>query len=261
MGDPPTTDSAATPVTLPEELPPLQAPVRVRPVWLPWILYVAAAPLFWLMPKQFGPHFAAAGWRAAVGAFVVWTIYAHALLVMSPACGPLAWLIGRTPQQQGWTFWPVATAGEALRAPLAMPAQVIVNYGDSVPRLVRMSRPFAVVVLVPEGAALLMAAGERNRRLFGRALRLALWASTSLIVLAVAMQAMLLPEFWACVVFYWSAWLPLLGLGACGVLLRWMGNAVPSAASRNAQGMPLVAGWRTDVWLPLIANWETDIWL
>lgn len=189
--------------TLPEFWPDA-APPTVRPVWIPALAAVLLAPLFWLMPKRFRPHFAAAGRWPAVVAHLLWVSYAATSLLMTIAIGaeytPMGWLLGRTPEQQGLSLFPVPTFGEILRAPLAFLAGYVAELREApVPSTLLLSKVATTFLQVELGvfvlSALLMpliAAGETTGRLLGRSVRLVLWASTSLIVLAMAMQALLL---------------------------------------------------------------------
>ena len=182
---------------------PDQAPPTVRPVWIPWPTAVLLAPLFWLMPKRFGPHFAAASWTAAVVAHIVWAIYGAAALCMTLVLGPAytlaSYLLGRVPEQQGQSLFPVPTLGEILRAPLALLAGMVAEVRLTGPGgTMQLTQIVSLVLLAELGLVLLagllmpfIAAGERTRRLLGRTLKLVLWASTSLVVLAVAIQVLL----------------------------------------------------------------------
>jgi hypothetical protein len=201
------TASQPSPAVLPEFWPD-QFPATVRPVWLPWPLAVALAPLFWLMPKRFGPHFAQASWTAAILAHILWVSYAAASIVMPLVVGPhytlASWLLGRTPEQMGQSLFPPPTLSEILRGPLAFlvgaPAQVRLM-GIAVPPIMTPS-PIVGCLLVELSGLLALgalvapfvAAGERPLLLFGRAVKLVLWASTSAVVLALVVQVLALAQ-------------------------------------------------------------------
>ncbi len=196
--------NAAQPDVLPEHWPQPSAMQPVRPVWIPWVIAVALAPLFWLMPKRFGPHFAAAGWRAAIAAHVVWGIYGAATVGMTAIAGPwyglVTWLSGRTAEQMGRLPMPVPTFSEIVRAPLAYFVNgMALASGRPGPVGWTLAGLLTIVLAIAAGivvlAMLLMpyiAAGERTRRLLGRTVRLVMWATTSLVVLGWAMQAVML---------------------------------------------------------------------
>lgn len=195
-------DPAGSPETLPEFWPDRPTPVRVRPIWIPWPVAVLLAPLFWLFPTRLGPHVSAAGWRAAIAGTLVWTVYGTATVTMGVFYGYdyglITWLAGRTPEQMGARFMPVATFSEIIRAPLAvwvrrmqvvdgsmMPVDGLHVVLGAAGSLVALG--FVVLTL----ALLLMAyiaAGERLRTLLARTIRLVMWALTSLVVLGWALQ-------------------------------------------------------------------------
>lgn len=191
--------TSASDAVLPEFWP-SQGKPPVRPVWIPWPIAVALAPLFWLMPKRFGPHFAAAGWRAAVAAHVVWGFYGLATLVVafgdSLRYSLAHWLFVKTPTQGAESLWASPTLGEVLRAPLAVLVNGLFAMMNSGGRPTIWFLRIVIWCLAAEGllalAALLLmpylAAGERGRLLFGRSVRLVLWATTSLVALGVALQ-------------------------------------------------------------------------
>ncbi len=171
--------------------PPSVLPVRA--VWIPWPIAVALAPLFWLMPKRFGPHFAAAGWRAAVVAHIAWGVYGIGSLQMLwgeyRGYSLISWLAGRTPEHRGLVLTPAAGLWDILRAPMAALAMrthhLLASGGGS------LAEPLLTWLAIEAGvlaAALAVApyisAGERFRSLLGRALRLVLWSSTSVVLLA-----------------------------------------------------------------------------
>lgn len=221
------------PATLPEFWPD-QSVAPVRPIWIPWPLAIVLAPLFWLMPKRFGPHFAAASWTAAILAHVTWACYGLASICLATVAGPrytlASWLLGRTPEQLGYSLFPVPTLGEMLRAPLAFfacgPSQQA-QFGLAAPPILTVSPlwlMFVDLATVVVLAILLMpfiAAGERTRLLLARTVRLVLWASTSLVVLAVAIQASIVhtPNYrdglqvYAAIAVYcaWMIWLVMRG--------------------------------------------------
>lgn len=192
---------------LPEFWPTSDIPEPVRAVWIPWPIAVLLAPLFWLMPKRVGPHFAAASWWAAIVAHLTWSIYGIGSLLMvfmtDGSYSLLSWLAGRTPEQLGYTLLPTPTLGEILRAPLGMLATQAANLSSTSPlgfsqvdQLVRAIMYWGLMELgMIVLAAILMpyiTVGERTRNLFARAIRLVLWSSTSLVVLAMVLQALML---------------------------------------------------------------------
>lgn len=199
--------ASETSQVLPEFLP-YAPPAIVRPIWVPWPIAVLLAPLFWLMPKRFGPHLAVASWTAAIFSHLAWGVYGAAsilLAIAAPQYTLASWLLGRTPEQLGQSLAPVPTFGEILRGPLAflvsLPAQMPLMMGGMAavapPGIVSAS-PLELIPVelgLCATAALLMpfiAAGEPSRRLLGRSIKLVLWASTSLFVLAIAIQAMVI---------------------------------------------------------------------
>jgi hypothetical protein len=158
------------------------------------------------MPKRFGAHLAAASWTAGIVAHLAWGVYGAAsvvLAIVAPQYTLASWLLGRTPEQLGLSLAPVPTFEEILRGPLAFlvsaPAQMQMMGGMmGAPPPGIMSASLLVLVPIELGllalAALLMpfiSAGEPSRRLLGRSFKLVLWASTSLVVLAMAIQALL----------------------------------------------------------------------
>lgn len=70
---------------------------------MPWPLAVLLVPLFWLMPRRFGPHFAQASWTAAIVAHGLWGAYAVAGILLVAIGLPQytlpGWLLGCTPEQ------------------------------------------------------------------------------------------------------------------------------------------------------------------
>ena len=185
---------------------PDQSPPTVRPVWIPWPIAVLLVPLFWVMPRRFGPHFAAASWTAAVIAHLVWGIYGAVSILLPVLIGPqyslASYLLRRTPEELGQSLFPVPTLGEILRGPLALLAGIVAEVDLSGPRGSMELTQIVTLTLLAElglvlSAVLLMpfiAAGERTRRLLGRTIKLVLWASTSLVVLAVAIQVLLVRD-------------------------------------------------------------------
>lgn len=187
---------------LPEFLAEAHGPVPVRPVWIPWPVAIFLAPLFWLMPKRFGPHVAAAGWRAAIAVYLTWTVYAMACLILAQLWsrvagyrtydyGLFSYLAGLTPSQSGTIVWPAATFWEIVRTPLVFAAQMAEGPGYEVERM------YGLFALGHVGGLLLAAAlmpyatiGERGKLLLGRLIRLVLWSSTSLMVAAVVIQGL-----------------------------------------------------------------------
>ena len=192
----PSIETAPAEPVLPELLAPPRAPVPVRPVWMPWPIAVLLAPLFWLMPRQFGPHFAAAGWRAAIAAYLTWTLYGTCCLVLvetwpdmhgreTGSCGPVSWVCGKVWPDVKQGPWPGPNLSEALRIPLVYPRFLLRERGYLFER-------FAVLLATAHVGGLLIAValmpyvsvGERGRLLLGRLVRLTLWASTSVILAA-----------------------------------------------------------------------------
>lgn len=189
-------ESTPASVVLPEFWPVEDPTPVVRPVWIPWPIAILLAPLFWLMPKRLGPHFAAASWWAAIAGHLVWTVYGIACFVMlardEQAYSVVAWIVGRTPEQLGQSPLPVPSFWETLRAPLSSLANEAFTASQVsellVPLLCWLLCEVGLVVL----AAMLMSymtVGERTRCLFVRAVRLVLWASTSLAGLGMVILA------------------------------------------------------------------------
>ncbi len=102
-------------------------------------------------------------------------------------------MTGECPGQTETSLWLAPTFSQIVRSPLALPACYISEGIGSLEELVLgigavLSGEVALLV----AAALLMpyaAAGERTPRLLGRCVRLTLWATTSLVVLGLAEQA------------------------------------------------------------------------
>lgn len=189
---------------MPEFWPASAGPARVRPIWIPWLIAVVLAPLFWLFPRRLGPHFAAAGWRAAIASHLLWGIYGAATITMTELFraqyGLITWLAHRTPEQTGASMMPVPTLSEILRAPLASWIGMAV-IGSGAPRAwpMLLLGPLMIVLMLEAGVVLLslllmpyLAAGERTRFLFGRTVRLVMWATTSVVVLGRMLQGLVL---------------------------------------------------------------------
>lgn len=193
---------------MPELLAEAQGTVPVRPVWIPWPMAVLVAPLFWLMPKRFGPHFAAAGWRAAIAGYLTWSVYGTCCLILATNWGTaagagsqdyslLSYMLGLTPSQLSMSTWPAETFWEVLRGPVVVAAEWVAG-SDSTCQSTRVLLATGHVggLLLAAGLMPFVSVGERGSLLLGRLVRLALWASTSIIVPALLIKGLHLLDDW-----------------------------------------------------------------
>lgn len=181
---------------LPEYWPENPPPAPVRPVWLPWPIAVALAPLLWLLPKRFGPHFAAVRWPGAVAAHLIWMTYGLACLFNAyeePMYSWAAVVAGKAAWQEEGLAADAPTFSQLVRTPLAVTVWGVADEVRSTTDLLVGIGVLAVaeLSLVALAACLMpfIAAGEASWRLFGRCYRLALWASGSVLILGLALQA------------------------------------------------------------------------
>lgn len=186
-----------TALNLPEFWPEKEGEPPVRPVWIPWPLAILLVPLFWLMPKRMGPHFARVRWPGVILAQLFWVVYGAgciAMAYMSPRFGWVAFVTGRCPGQNEPSIWPGPDLSEIFRSPLALlvlsATEGVKNAEQVIIGLLLFVAAEAVLVLF---SLLLMpfaaAEGERTRTLFARCVKLTFWSLTPLVVLALALQA------------------------------------------------------------------------
>ena len=192
----PTRPTEPTAQPLPEYWPAAPAETPPRAIWLPWPVVAALAPLFWLMPKRLGPHFAAAGWRAALAAQLLWTVYGIGCIVVAldaPNYGWVAYVTGQSPGQQQPSIWDAPTFSEIVRTPLAalaIKAGILrIERGEAL--LLGLAKIVGIeLALIAAGWLLVPFAlnGQSVWRTFGRCARLTLWCSTSVIVPGLVLQ-------------------------------------------------------------------------
>lgn len=185
--------------TLPEYWPDDQPPEPVRAIWLPWPIAIVLAPLFWLMPKRMGPHFAAVRWPGIIAAHLLWATYGFFCIVNAYANVDYSWaayLSGQCPGQQSEILYPAPTLSQIARSPLAVTAYM----PDDPMFALAIAMAGAVVELGVALAAITLiayaVAGERELLLFARCLRLTWWSTTSLVVLGLALQVIELDLIW-----------------------------------------------------------------
>ncbi|MBN1491628.1 MAG: hypothetical protein JXA69_17075 [Phycisphaerae bacterium] len=180
---------------LPEFWPTMPAEKPARAIWLPWPIVAALAPLFWLMPKRLGPHFAAAGWRAALAAQLLWTVYGIGCIVVAldaPNYGWVTYVTGQSPGQQQPSIWESPTFSEIVRTPLAalaIRASYHIERGEAL--LLGLAKIVGIELALIAGGWLLVPfalSGQSVWRTFGRCARLTLWCSTSVIVPGLVLQ-------------------------------------------------------------------------
>lgn len=187
-----------SPQTLPEYWP-VESPVQPESAtWLPWPIAVVLAPLFWLMPKRMGIHFAESRWPGAIVAHIVWMSYGIGCIttaVEGQRYSLPAYLAGQWPGQASVSMFSQPTLSEVLRAPLALLVDLLthdIKNGSEL--LAGLGVMLAVELGVLMIAASLMpyaAAGEKTRRLFARCVKLTLWSTTSLVVLGLGLQVIM----------------------------------------------------------------------
>ncbi len=243
-------DRVATDPTqaLPEFWPADEAARPLRPIRLPWPIVVLLAPLLWVMPKRLGPQFAAAGWRAAIVAHLVWVGYAACSITMSLYTDGhyslVSWLAGRTPEQMGDSLLPVPTLWETLKAPVSFVAVLAFQRarmfwglmaGDILEMILIAAVAEAVLIVVAILLAPYISVGERTRRLLGRSVRLMLWATTSLIVPALILQVLVMHGLLTVPKGEPAAIPPLLILGF-GLWVAWLFFRAGSGYAGPAEG-------------------------
>ena len=223
------TDKDPSPTVLPEYWPAPPPPELACPVWIPWPLAVLLAPLFWLMPRRMGPHFAAVRWPGALFAHVLWVFYGIGCVAIAsamPRFGLAAYAVGRMPEQGADTAVSGDTLSQVLRDPPALVALILAGhpYGEITSAVTNAQSLYAGLglVAVAEAGLILMAcllmpyatAGERGQLLFSRSVKLTLWSTTSLPVLGIAFQAIELLN-------YTRKQLDELWAGAIGLYILW----------------------------------------
>ncbi|NLE61507.1 MAG: hypothetical protein GX616_24410 [Planctomycetes bacterium] len=204
-------------------------PKPVRALWIPWPLAVVLVPLFWLLPKRMGPHFAAVRWPGVIVAHLVWVVYGLGCMTVAywtPLFGWVAYLTGRTSGRETEALWPDPTFSQIARAPMAVLGSLLAGNPEfGVNGWVGVGADLAIglamAVAVEAGlillACLLMpyaTAGERGQLLFSRSVKLTLWSTTSLPVLGIAFQAIELLN-------YTRKQLDELWAGAIGLYILW----------------------------------------
>lgn len=176
---------------------PQSAPSGVaRAWWIPWPVAILLVPLLWVMPKRMGPHFAAVRWPGVILGHLLWTVYGIGcigLAYRAPHYGWIAWLTGQSPGQADPGLWPPPSAWDIFRAPLALEA---VWLGQTITSIEEYLLGWGAVLGCELGVAaiglLLMpyvTVGERTGRLVARCIKLTMWATTSVVLLGLALQA------------------------------------------------------------------------
>jgi len=191
---------------LPEYWPP-DTQLPTQPVWLPWPVAVVLAPLLWLLPKRMGPHFTQSRWTGAIIAHICWTTYGIGCIVnayVGKYYSWIAYLTGQTPGGSDGDSWMAPSFSQLFRTPLAaiingifeINSNLILYNNITVDSSVLIWSIFSVIVGTTLFILLLsfllmpfITAGERWRYLFARSVKLTLWATTSLMVLGFAIQA------------------------------------------------------------------------
>ncbi|HPD29601.1 MAG TPA: hypothetical protein PLL20_06380 [Phycisphaerae bacterium] len=204
-------------------------PKPVRALWIPWPLAVVLVPLFWLLPKRMGPHFAAVRWPGVIVAHLVWVVYGLGCMTVAywtPMFGWAAYLTGRTSGHETEALWPDPTISQIARAPMAVLGTLLAGnpefgvngwVGGGADLAIGLAMAVAVEAGLILLACLLMpyaTAGERGQLLFSRSVKLTLWSTTSLPVLGIAFQAIELLD-------YTREQLDELWAGAIGLYVLW----------------------------------------
>ncbi len=168
---------------------------------LPWPVMILGAPVFWFLPQRTGSTFVKAGWTAALLAHLIWATFGVGCVITAfdnNRYGLVAHVAGRWPVQAYRGLLEQPKPSEAVRSPwikaftttastTCCPAHFAMGLG------IRAGLNFELPLLIL--AILVMpyiTTGERPLRLLARSVRLTLWSSTSLVVLGVALQALLL---------------------------------------------------------------------
>lgn len=196
MESPPTGEPEAAWTAIPPAYRVTVPAVPVRHVWIPWPLAVVLAPLFWIMPGRSGPHFARAGYLAAISAHLFWIYYGIFWPAVSEVMQDRSLLgayLGLGDNRVHGGRWPEPTLSEVLRAPLAVLTTTSTRWSSEIfTVLAVLGSSIFFVEVVALGISLCVlpyaTAGEPLKRAFGRSLRLTWWSLTALTVVGMTIN-------------------------------------------------------------------------